>query len=269
MSTPRRSASIWRPIGAPPYTVVTRSYNGRPSGAISSATCRASSRVGTSTRPRGALRGPAGRAVGRQPGQHRQPETERLAGPGLGAAEDVAAGESIRQRARLDRERLVDAAAGQDGHQRLRQSELAEAARSGLGKQERLIEGTLEGGSVGRPGARAALTTRVAGAGCGSGARAWPIGHADCWAWKGNSKYRGGRVRVLKPVGKRRATGATCDLAGGSPAGGTAVLPSMSASLPCGPLGQPYDAGAVWAGDRHRRVMGRPGGRPDCHRHGA
>ncbi len=60
-STPRASCSICRPIGAPPYTVVTRTPSRRPSGASTSATWRASSRVGTRTSPRGALgwRGPA------------------------------------------------------------------------------------------------------------------------------------------------------------------------------------------------------------------
>ena len=54
MSTPSRSRLICRRYGTPPYTVVTLTPTDRPSGVSTSATCWASSRVGTSTRPRGA-----------------------------------------------------------------------------------------------------------------------------------------------------------------------------------------------------------------------
>ena len=54
MSTPSRSRPICRGYGTPPYTVVTLTPTDRPSGVSTSATCWASSRVGTSTRPRGA-----------------------------------------------------------------------------------------------------------------------------------------------------------------------------------------------------------------------
>jgi hypothetical protein len=63
----------------------------------------------------------AGGATGRvgEPGQHRQPEGQRLAGAGLGPAEQVPAGECVRQRLGLDRERRADAASLQAGEQRL------------------------------------------------------------------------------------------------------------------------------------------------------
>ena len=54
-STPRRIRSIWRPMDTPPYTVVTETSMERPRGSRTSATWTASSRVGTSTRPRGAF----------------------------------------------------------------------------------------------------------------------------------------------------------------------------------------------------------------------
>ena len=54
MSTPFSNASIWSSRDAPPYTgKMTRSHS-LPIGCNTSATCNASSRVGTKTRPRGA-----------------------------------------------------------------------------------------------------------------------------------------------------------------------------------------------------------------------
>ena len=55
MSTPRVSASICLPYGAPPKMQHSLRPSASPSGRIASATCIASSRVGTSTRPRGAF----------------------------------------------------------------------------------------------------------------------------------------------------------------------------------------------------------------------
>ena len=66
-----------------------------PSGARASATCWASSRVGTRTRPRGAVG--AGTPARGQPGEQRQAEGQRLAGAGLAPAEHVAAGQGVGQ----------------------------------------------------------------------------------------------------------------------------------------------------------------------------
>ena len=52
-STPLRSSEICGPIAAPPNTTPTRRFSARATDSSSSATWRASSRVGTSTRPRG------------------------------------------------------------------------------------------------------------------------------------------------------------------------------------------------------------------------
>ena len=97
----------------------------RASGASTSATWRASSRVGTSTSERaqcdGALR--AG-----QVGDHRQAEAERLARAGLAAAQHVPTREGVGDGGGLDRERLGDAAGLQRRDERLGQAEVAEAA---------------------------------------------------------------------------------------------------------------------------------------------
>ena len=76
-----------------------------------------------------------------EPGQHRQAEGQRLAGAGLAAAEDVAAGERVRDGRGLDRERLVDAVAAQPLDQRVGQAERGEGharanARVGVGGQD-------------------------------------------------------------------------------------------------------------------------------------
>ena len=66
MSTPRSRVAIWRPSGAPPNTATVLTPSAWPSGSSASRTCTASSRVGTSTRPRG-VRGaglrPASRVI--------------------------------------------------------------------------------------------------------------------------------------------------------------------------------------------------------------
>ena len=80
----------------------TRMPAWRAIGSSTSATCTASSRVGTSTSPSG-LRGSA--VVG-DAGQHRHAEGERLAGTGLGPAAHVAALHRHRDGLGLDRERL-------------------------------------------------------------------------------------------------------------------------------------------------------------------
>ena len=78
----------------------------RPSGASTSTTWLASSRVGHEHEPvRVARLGLA------DPLDEREPEGERLAGAGLGLAADVAPGEAVADRERLDGERVVDAVA--------------------------------------------------------------------------------------------------------------------------------------------------------------
>ena len=69
---------------------------------------------------------------GREPGQHGQAEGQRLAGPGLGAAEHVAAGQRIGKRPGLDRERLVDVTRRERPDQPGVQAELGERGRRRL-----------------------------------------------------------------------------------------------------------------------------------------
>ena len=61
-----------------------------------------------------------------QPGQRRQPEGHRLAGPGLAAAEQILGREGVGDRRRLDREGRADAPGGERVDDRVRQTELAE-----------------------------------------------------------------------------------------------------------------------------------------------
>ena len=75
-----------------------------PSGASTSTTCLASSRVGTST---SAVGWPGLAAVDGL--QHRQPEGERLARAGAGLAAHVVAGERVGDGGLLDGEGVVDA----------------------------------------------------------------------------------------------------------------------------------------------------------------
>ena len=74
----------------------------------------------------------AGPAAGRDPGQHRQAEGERLAGAGLAAAEHVPAGERVRDGGGLDRERAGDLGPFQGAQQRPGHAELAERRAGGL-----------------------------------------------------------------------------------------------------------------------------------------
>ena len=75
--TPRRRSSSWRFIAAPPTIGRTRTPIVRPSGASASVTCRASSRVGTSTKPSGRpgrTRAPASLAISGRPNASVLPE---------------------------------------------------------------------------------------------------------------------------------------------------------------------------------------------------
>ena len=90
MSTPRRSVRTCGMIGSPPTMVMPRRRVPWAKRAQRvRAPASASSRVGTSTRPRG--RGPGRAITAAQPLDHRQAERGGLAGAGLGAGEDVAA----------------------------------------------------------------------------------------------------------------------------------------------------------------------------------
>ena len=79
--------------------------------------------------------GPArrGRGAGGQAGQGRQAEGERLAGAGLAAAEDVLAGQRVRDGRGLDRERRGDAVTGQALDELLGQAQGGEAVVLGHG----------------------------------------------------------------------------------------------------------------------------------------
>ena len=98
------------------------------SGARTSWTWSASSRVGTSTRPRG-FRGSAGLEAR----EHRQPEREGLARAGLGLAAHVAAGERVGDAEPLDGEGLGDALVGQDLHEEGWDAEVFEGEVVALG----------------------------------------------------------------------------------------------------------------------------------------
>ena len=123
-----------------------------------------SSRVGTSTRPRGvSARGGVGARV--QPGQHRKAEREGLAGAGLGATEDVPACDRVGERAGLDRERQLNPAARELADEgRSGRPEVGEAAGGGRGLGERGGQEPVElGGIAGR-----------------STGRFWEIGELGC-----------------------------------------------------------------------------------------
>ena len=161
MSTPRSNALSCGPYGMPPATSVRLRPWRRASGASTSATWSASSRVGTSTRdraqPAGALEPDRVVIIGK-------PEAERLARPRLPAAEHVPAGERVRDGGGLDRERLGDATGVQGRDQNLGHTELGEATG---GRQRR--------GRRGRHVLRRRLPAHLVGLGR-RGLAATPIG---------------------------------------------------------------------------------------------
>ena len=116
-----------RSYGTPPNAVFVNRPSAVASGVSASLTCMASSRVGTRTSALG--RCGAARPLGRDPGQQRQAERERLAGAGLAAAEHVPAGERVRDGGGLDRERRGDALAVQRADERGRHTERVESRR--------------------------------------------------------------------------------------------------------------------------------------------
>ena len=100
--------------------------------AMSPVTCTHSSRVGTTTRACGlpgvtvpAVASSASLVGGHDALQQRDAEAERLAGAGLGLADDVVPAQGHRQGQRLDRERVGDA----DGLRGPRRSRAARRAR--------------------------------------------------------------------------------------------------------------------------------------------
>ena len=123
MSTPRSSARICWSIDAPPYSGTT--LRPRPCAYlwIASATCIASSRVGTSTRPRGLLARVAlvGDAL-----EHRQRERRRLSGAGCRLRQQIAAREHQGNGFALDRRRLFVAELGEGGDKRSGEAERSE-----------------------------------------------------------------------------------------------------------------------------------------------
>ena len=108
-STPFSSALTWSPICTPPISSAIESLWYLPYFSKFSATCAASSRVGSRISERGmrARLRPCAEDV-----DHRQHEAGGLAGAGLGDADEVAAHQHRRDRLRLDRRRLVVAAVG-------------------------------------------------------------------------------------------------------------------------------------------------------------
>ncbi len=145
-----------------------------------------------------------------QTGEHRQAEGERLAGAGGAPAEDVAPGQSVGDRARLDGERRVEVATRQRADEAVGQTEGGERRgrvvrlRGGeLGRGvERELEVGLDRRRRTRRAARAAAGAAVApgGAACGRAARG---------ARGGGGTGRGGaawheRKRLRSCIGSRR-----------------------------------------------------------------
>ena len=91
----------------------------------------------------GGLLAPPARA-GREPGQQREAEGQRLARPGLSAAEHVAAGQRVGQRPGLDRERLADVTRRERAHQPGVQAELGERGRGGLRRRGGGVQGQVK-----------------------------------------------------------------------------------------------------------------------------
>ncbi len=197
ISTPRRSASICRSYGTPPTAVLRKTPTARPSGISASLTCIASSRVGTRIRALGWC-GRARSPVG-EPGQQRQAEGERLAGAGLAAAEDVPAGQRVRDGRRLDLERGGDALPGQHADQRL---------RAGRGRRSRRLDGLglgLDGGGLGRRGLGRWHRGRWRGGGRGRSSAACRVGSP---ARRLGSKTDGNVLGSAKVVKKCLSSGA-------------------------------------------------------------
>ena len=135
-----------------------------PSGTRTSATCCASSRVGTRTSPRGVFlrRGPGVAASRVSSGR---PKASVLPGPGLGAAQHVAALPARRAAPGPDRERLVDVTRRERPDQPRVQAELGERGRGRRRSRGGGVQGTIQLGvrcdlrwpGVQVPGPRAGL----------------------------------------------------------------------------------------------------------------
>ena len=130
---------------------------------------------------------------GREPGQHRKAEGQRLARPGLGAAEHVAAGQRIGKRPGLDGERLVDVTRRERPDQPGVQAEFGERGRRRLRCRGGGIQGQIKLGmrfNAPRPGCpgllgrgrTAALGGALAASAVAIGRRArtpGTVGHAE------------------------------------------------------------------------------------------
>ena len=97
----------------------------------------------------------------REPRDHRQAEAERLAGAGLAAAEEVTAGEGVRDRRGLDGERCLDAVLRQRGDEGVGEAQLGERGQRALEDRGRGVVGNRR--LLGLP----ALTRRVGARGGG------------------------------------------------------------------------------------------------------
>src|SRR5690606_42120347 len=94
-----------------------------------------------------------------EPGEQRQAEGQRLAGPGLAAAQDVPPGERVRQGRGLDGRRGAQALAGERVQKRRREGERLEGGDRGQRRGDRLRGRDIAPGSgAGRPPAAPRLT---------------------------------------------------------------------------------------------------------------
>ena len=105
--------------------------------------------------------GPAWRAARPfEPGDQRQPERERLAGAGGGAAEQVAPGQHIRDGRCLDRERRLDSGAVKGADQAGREAQVGESGEV-VGGDDAYGQVVPNGSGSGRTGHGRAQTART------------------------------------------------------------------------------------------------------------
>ena len=160
-------------------------------GSSTSATCTASSRVGTSTSPSGRA-GSASSVIRASIGHA---ERERLAGAGAGPAADVAALHRDRDRFGLDRERLGEPGGGEAVVDAGRDAEVGEAGGRLDRRQRR--DGGEGGGAVGAGHLVGGAARSPPAAGCAPPFERFC--HGGCQASWGDVRLPGGSPPVTAP----------------------------------------------------------------------